>query len=224
VRVIIDDDTWYDYLKLFAKFVSDIGYKGLLILLDEVIHLYKINHTASRQSNYDKLLAMFNDAMQGKAEHLGILIGGTPQFLEDSRRGLHSDEAWRTRLAKSRFLKEGLQDTSAPVVQLEPLTSEELSKLLQRLAEVHAIHYNSKKALSAREVEEFKKEVADRLGADKLSTPREVVRDFISVLNILQQNPQITLKELIRGSNFQPNRVHKNSDVDENSEFAEFTL
>ena len=224
VRVIIDDDTWYEYIKLFAKFVSDIGYKGLLILLDEAVHLYKITHAASRQSNYDKLLAMFNDAMQGKAEHLGILVGGTPQFLEDSRRGLHSDEAWRTRLAKSRFLKDGLQDTAAPVIQLEPLTPEELSKLLQRLAEVHAIHYNSKKALSARELEEFKQEIVNRLGAEKLSTPREVVRDLISVLNILQQNTQITFKELIHGSNFQPTRAGKNSDVDEKNEFAEFTL
>lgn len=224
VRVIIDDDTWYDYIKLFAHFVADIGYKGLVVLLDEAIHLYKITHAVSRQSNYDKLLAMFNDAMQGKAEHLSILVGGTPQFLEDSRRGLHSDEAWRTRLAKSRFLKEGLQDTSAPVIQLEPLTSEELSKLLQRLVEVHAVHYNSKKALSVREIGEFKQEVTNRLGADKLSTPREVVRDFISILNILQQNPQITFKELIHGSTFQPTRVDKNPEEDGNSEFAEFTL
>lgn len=224
VRVIIDDDTWYDYIKLLARFVADIGYKGLLVLLDEAIHLYKITHTASRQSNYDKLLAMFNDAMQGKAEHLGILIGGTPQFLEDSRRGLHSDEAWRTRLAKSRFLNNGLQDTSAPVIQLEPLLSEELSQLLGRLAAVHAVHYNSKKSVSGREIEEFKQEAVNRLGADKLSTPREVVRDFISVLNILQQNPQITFKELIHGSNFQPTHADKNPGIDENSEFAEFSL
>jgi hypothetical protein len=224
VRVIIDDDTWYDYIKLFAKFVSDIGYKGLLILLDEAVHLYKITHATSRQSNYDKLLAMFNDTMQGKAEHLGILVGGTPQFLEDSRRGLHSDEAWRTRLAKSRFLKDGFQDASAPVIGLETLTPEEISKLLQRLAEVHAVHYNSKKALSTREIEEFKQEIVNRLGADKLLSPREVVRDLISVLNILQQNPQLTFKELIHGSNFQPTRAGKNPDVDENNEFAEFTL
>ncbi len=224
VRVIIDDDTWYDYIKLFAKFVSDIGYKGFLILLDEAIHLYKITHAASRQSNYDKLLSMFNDAMQGKAEYLGILVGGTPQFLEDSRRGLHSDEAWRTRLAKSRFLKEGLKDTSAPVIQLEPLTPEELSKLLQRLAEVHAVHYNSKPILSAGELKEFKQEIVSRLGAEKLSTPREIVRDFISVLNILLQNPQITFKELIHSSTFQPNAVGKRSNGDENNEFAEFTL
>jgi hypothetical protein len=167
---------------------------------------------------------MFNDAMQGKAEYLSILVGGTPQFLEDSRRGLHSDEAWRTRLAKSRFLKEGLKDTSAPVIQLEPLTPEELSKLLQRLAEVHAVHYNSKPILSAGELKEFKQEIVSRLGAEKLSTPREIVRDFISVLNILLQNPQITFKELIHSSTFQPNAVGKRSNGDENNEFAEFTL
>ncbi len=224
VRVIIDDDTWYDYIKLFAKFVTDIGYKGLLVLLDEAVHLYKITHAASRQSNYDKLLAIFNDAMQGKAEHLGIIIGGTPQFLEDSRRGLHSDEAWRTRLAKSRFHKDGLQDTSAPVIQLEPLTPEELSKLLQQLTEVHATHYKSKKALSTAQIEEFKQEVVNRLGADKLSTPREVVRDFISILNILQQNPQVSFKELIKGTNFQPTAAGKSSAGAGNDEFAEFTL
>ena len=95
---------------------------------------------------------------------------------------------------------------------------------MQRLAEVHAIHYNYKKPLSAREIDEFKQEVANRLGAEKLSTPREVVRDFISVLNILQQNPQITFKELIKGSSFQPTCEGKSSDGDENNEFAEFTL
>jgi hypothetical protein len=224
VRVIIDDDTWYDYIKLFARFAADIGYKGLVILLDEAVHLYKITHAVSRQSNYDKLLAMFNDAMQGKAEHLGIIVGGTPEFLEHPRRGLHSEEAWRTRLAKSRFVKEGIQDTSAPAIQLAALTSEEISQLLQRLTELHAIHYKSKKLLSARELEAFKQEVSSRLGADKLLTPREVVRDLISVLNILQQNPQVSFKELIQGSEFQPTIAGSNSDGDGDSEFAEFTL
>ncbi|MGQ4647268.1 BREX system ATP-binding domain-containing protein [Lyngbya aestuarii] len=225
VRVIIDDETWYDYIKLFARFVADIGYKGLLILLDEAVHLYKITHTGSRQGNYDKLLAIFNDTMQGKAEHLGIIIGGTPQFLEDSRRGLQSEAAWQTRLAKSRFLNNsGYEDTTSPVIELESLTTEELSQLLGRLAQVHGIHYKYKKTLSVKELAEFKQVLASRLGAEKLLTPREVVRDLISVLNILQQNPQVTFKELIYNSNFHSSSGQTNSDKDENSEFAEFTL
>lgn len=224
VRVIIDDDSWYDYIKLFAKFVFDIGYKGLLVLLDEAVHLYQISNTVSRQNNYDKLLTLFNDSMQGRAEYLGILMGGTPQFLEDSRRGLYSYEALRTRLAPGRTAMNGLQDTAAPVIRLETLIPEDISQLLQRLADVHAVHYKYKKTLTAAQLKEFMGDVVNRLGAKDLLTPREVVRDFISILNILQQNPQVTFKEVVQSSTFQPTRAGKNSDVDENSEFAEFTL
>ncbi|MGB3694297.1 MAG: ATP-binding protein [Spirulinaceae cyanobacterium] len=223
VKVIIDDDTWYDYIKLFAQFCFDIGYKGLIVLLDETVHLYKIAHTRSRQSNYDKLLAIFNDVMQGKAEHLSIVIGGTPTFIEDTRRGLYSDEAWRTRLAKSRFVKEGLQDNSAPVINLEALNSEELDQLLQRLASVHSIHYKYKKSITKTQIQEFKQAVTQRLGAEKLSTPREVVRDFISVLNILQQNPQLSFQELIHSSEFQQAQSNAKN-TNSSGDFAEFTL
>ena len=224
VRVIIDDDSWYDYIKLFAKFVADIGYKGLFILIDEAVHLYKITHTVSRQNNYDKLLALFNDSMQGRAENLGILMGGTPDFLEDSRRGLYSYEALRTRLVPGRAVMTGFQDTSAPVIRLETLTTENILELLQRLAEVHAVHYKYKKTLTTAQLQDFMNELVNRLGAKDLLTPREVVRDFIESLNILQQNPQLTFKQLIQSSSFQPTRTEKNPDVDENSEFAEFTL
>ncbi|MCW6035162.1 ATP-binding protein [Spirulina subsalsa FACHB-351] len=221
VRVIIDDETWYDYLKLWAKFASDIGYKGLIILLDEAIHLYKISHSRSRQGNYDRLLAMFNDTMQGKAEYLGVIVGGTPQLIEDKRRGLYSDEAWRTRLAKSRFHQDGLQDYSGPVIELEPLTSEQLSQLLQRLIEVHAQHFKYQSPLSTAEIEDFKQEVTNRLGADKLFTPRELVRDFMSLLNILQQNPQVNFRDFIHSPEFKLEAVEMNHHSDE---FAEFTL
>ncbi len=211
VRVIIDDDSWYDYIKLFAKFVSDIGYKGLLVLIDEAVHLYKITHTLSRQKNYDKILAMFNDTMQGRAEYLGIFIGGTPEFLEDRRRGLYSDEALRSRLAISRSVKSEVQDTSAPVVRVETLTYEEITKLLQRLTEVHAVHYQYEKTLTKSELKEFLQEVTNRLGSEKLLTPREVVRDFLTVLNILQQNPEMTFSQLINGSGFKPTNLGQNS-------------
>ena len=222
-RDIIDDDSWYDYIKLFAKFVSDIGYTGFLVLLDEAVHLYKINHTMSRQDNYDKLLAMFNDTMQGKAEYLGIYIGGTPTFLEDPRRGLFNDQAWQRRTAKSRFTK-GFQDTSGPVIQLETLTESEILMLLQRLADVHAIHYGYEKTITNNQFNDFVQEVVNRLGANVLLTPGEIIRDFISVLNILQQNPEISFEQLIHSSSLPLSAADKNFDMDENSEVAEFTL
>ena len=222
VRDIIEDDSWYDYIKILAKFVADIGYKGLIILLDEAVHLYKISHTISRQNNYDKLLAIFNDIMQGKAEHLGIYIGGTPNFLEDSKRGLFNDLAWKRRTTKSRFTK-GFQDTSSPVFQLEALTESEILLLFQRLTDVHAVHYSTQKTLTNDELKMFMQEVIKRLGANALLTPGEIVRDFVSVLNILQQNKDLTISKLLHSSGFSLNTNNKSNNVD-NSEFAEFTL
>ena len=223
VRVIIDDETWYDYIKLFAKFAADIGYKGFLVLCDEAVHLWKITHAVSRQNNYDKLLAMFNDTMQGKAENLGIIVGGTPKFLEDPKRGLFNDPAWQRRTAKSRFVQAGFQDTSSPVIQLESLTQPEILLLLQRLADVHATHYGSEKKLTQQEFEEFLQEIVNRLGAETLLTPGEIVRDFLSVMNILQQNPEMSLSQLIHGAGL-PLSSTKKTQVDEDGEIAEFTL
>ncbi len=223
VRDIIDDDSWYDYVKLFAKFVSDIGYKGLIVIFDEAVHLYKINHSVSRQHNYDKLLAMFNDTMQGRAEHLGICVGGTPRFLEDPKRGLFNDRAWQRRTAKSRFSKD-LIDTSGPVIQLEALTSLEIFSLLQRLADVHAAHFGYEQTVTDHQFNEFVQEVENRLGAEALLTPGEIVRDFISILNILQQNPSTSFNELLHGANFSLTAMTKNDGRDGNSEVAEFTV
>lgn len=224
VHVIIDDDGWYDYLKLMARFVADIGYKGLLVLLDEAVYLYKITHSVSRQNNYEKLLAMFNDTMQGKAERLGILVAGTPQFIEDPHRGLFSYEALRTRLAESRFAVAGLRDMSGPLIRLQTLTPEEIFVLLDRLADIHTTHYGYAKQLKPEELKDFMQVMTDRLGADALQTPREVIRDFISVLNILRQNPQASFAQLVHGNKFKPTRPGKDPEVDEAGKYSEFKV
>ncbi|GAA6624170.1 ATP-binding protein [Scytonema sp. NUACC26] len=227
VRVIIDDETWYDYLKLLAKFVAEIGYKGLVVLLDEAVYLYKIPTTVTREKNYNRLLGMFNDTMQCKAEHLGILIGGTTRFLEDPNRGLFSDSAWRRRTKESRFvLQAGVQEFLGPVLRLNPLVEEEILMLLQRLAEIHASNYGYQQTLTNRDLKEFVQEIVSRLGAEALLTPGEIVRDFISVANVLYQNPSLTFKKLIHGNDFKPTSVKKNVDinVDEDDDVAEISL
>ncbi|MFK0733831.1 MAG: ATP-binding protein [Gloeotrichia echinulata DVL01] len=224
VRVIIDDDSWYDYIKLLAKFVAEIGYKGLLILVDEAVNLYQISTTVTREKNYNRLLTMFNDTMQCKAEHLGIIIGGTTKFLEDPNRGLFADQAWRRRTKESRFVAQnGVQEYLGPVIRLNPLSQEEILTLLQRLTEIHAVNFGYEKALTNRELQEFVQEIVNRLGAEALLTPGEIVRDFISVLNILLQNPKISFSQLIHGTNFKPTAVGKVVGVDDD-DAAEFNL
>lgn len=223
VKVMIDDETWYDYIKLWAKFVSDLGYKGLIIFVDEAIHLYKISHHLSRKNNYDKLLAMFNDAIQGKAENLGIIVGATPEFMEDKKRGLFEDEAWRSRLISSSLISSKIKDLSAPMIKLEPLNEVELLQLLQQLVKLHQLHHQTEKSLSDQEIEQFKNIIINRLGAKQLATPREIVREFIYCLNILTQNPELSFAELIKETQININSADQ-PEARIQADFAEFTL
>lgn len=223
IRVIIDDDSWYDYIKLIARFAADIDYKGLIVILDEVVHLSKIPTAIARQNNYDKLLAMFNDAMQGKVSHLGTLIGGTPQFLEDPRRGLYSDPAWQRRTAQSRVVQSDAIDTSSPVIYLEPLSESELQSLLQRIAIVFCTHYEMKKQVTSSEIANFINAVrGGKIGTETRLTPGEIIRDFMTALNVLQQNPQLQFNELINTQQYQAATIKTSQTTDD--EFAEFTL
>jgi len=189
VRSLIADDNWFDYIKLLSAFVSILGYKGLIVLFDEGANLYKISNTVSRNNNYEKLLGMFNDTMQGKVSSLGLYMCGTSQFVEDTRRGLFSYEALRTRLAAGRFLKDGMKDMQSPLIYLEKLTHEELYVLLQRVMQLHSVHYGYGTHLTDAELVGFMQIVVNRLGADELLTPREVLRDFTGILNYIHQNP-----------------------------------
>ena len=197
VRVIIGDDDWYDYIKLMAQFMAQIGYKGLVVLIDEAVNLYKISHSVSRNNNYEKLLTMFNDTMQGKAEHLYIVMGGTPLFVEDTRRGLFSYEALATRLAASRFKQKGLKDVSGPVIRLEMLGHDELFVMLRRLLAVYIAQHKHDPQLPDEALQHFLQVVLNRLGADEMLTPREVVRDFVHVLSLLRQNPDKDFADLV---------------------------
>ncbi|MEJ7812239.1 MAG: ATP-binding protein [Gemmatimonadaceae bacterium] len=205
VRVMIDDDTWYDYVKLLAGFVTAIGYRGLVVLIDEAVNLYKISHTQARVGNYEKFLTVLNDCLQGKAQHLGVVIGATPQMVEDPRRGLFSYDALRTRLQESRYAQAaGLRDVSGTVVRLEPLSFEEIFVLLQRLRHLHAQFYAYPERVTDDQIVGFMQETLSRLGAQRFTTPREIIRDFVAVLNLIQQNPGLDFDQLVHGSQYRP--------------------
>ncbi|MGI6230353.1 MAG: ATP-binding protein [Tractidigestivibacter sp.] len=199
VNICIGDDDWYDYLKLFATFLRGAGYQGLIVLIDELVNLYKIPNAVSRQYNYEKILSMYNDTLQGKAHYLGIIMSGTPQAIEDRRRGLYSYEALRSRLAQGRFSQDGLVDMLAPVIRLQPLTHEELLVLVEKLADIHAGLFGYERRITQDELVAFLEAELNRVGADTHLTPREVIRDFIEMLDILAQNPNVSVAELLSG-------------------------
>ena len=197
VNIVIGDDDWYDYIKLFASFLKGAGYAGLVVLVDELVNLYKIPNAVARQYNYEKILTMYNDTLQGRASYLGIIMSGTPQCVEDRRRGLYSYEALRSRLAQGRFASEGHVDMLAPVIQLQPLTPEELLVLVEKLADIHAGFFGYERVLREEDLVAFLQVELARVGADSHITPREIIRDFVELLDILYQNPTLTLEELV---------------------------
>ncbi|MDO4437346.1 MAG: ATP-binding protein [Coriobacteriaceae bacterium] len=197
ITSIIDDDSWYDYVKLFARFLTGAGYKALLVLIDELVNLYKIPNAITRQYNYEKILTMYNDTLQGKAHNLGIIMGGTPTSIEDRRRGVFSYEALRSRLTQGRFAREGMRDMLAPIIRLQPLTYEELLILIEKLGQIHAGYFGYESAIAEADLVDFLKIEFGRVGADTHLTPREVIRDFIELLDIMCQNPGTTLKSLL---------------------------
>ena len=202
VNVCIADDSWYDYLKLLAEFLTGAGYKGLVVMIDELVNLYKIPNSVTRQNNYEKILTMYNDTLQGKARHLGIIMGGTPQSIEDRRRGVYSYEALRSRLTQGRFAGEGLSDMLAPVIRLNPLTYEELLVLIEKLAEIHAGYFEYERSLSEDDLISFLQIEFGRVGSDSHLTPREVIRDFIELLDIVYQNPSVSISTLLDSEDF----------------------
>lgn len=199
IGTIIDDDSWYDYVKLFARFLTGAGYRGMLVLIDELVNLYKIPNAITRQYNYEKILQMYNDTLQGKAQYLGIIMGGTPTSIEDRRRGVFSYEALRSRLTQGRFAREGMRDMLAPIIRLQPLTYEELLVLIEKLAQIHAGYFGYESNLDEGDLVNFLKIEFGRVGADTHLTPREVIRDFIELLDIMCQNPDVALKDLLNG-------------------------
>lgn len=223
VDIIISDSDWYEYLKLFATFFRQAGYAGLMIMIDELVNIYKIPNAISRQYNYEKILTMYNDTLQGKAKYLGIIMCGTPQAIEDRRRGVYSYEALRSRLATGKFAQAGACDMYAPVIKLEPLTAEEMLVLTEKLADMHAGLYGYERTITDDDLAQFIKIEYARVGADTNITPREIIRDFIELLDIVWQNPQTDIQTLLNSDQFSYAKSEAVSDNQE-KDYTEFQI
>ena len=219
VSTVIDDNNWYNFIKLFAALCVKLGYCGLILFIDECVNLYKIPNRISRESNYEKILTIFNDTLQGKASNLGVIFGGTPQFLEDTRRGLFSYDALKSRLADSKYSELGYQNLSAPGIRLRRLSDNELLALVKRLTKLYAQREGAQTLpLTDAQIETFMNHALSRAGAEELITPREIIRDFLTLLNILRDNPAAVFENLVKDVTF--SKTEKTEVDDVNSSFS----
>ncbi|MGN1392565.1 MAG: ATP-binding protein [Succinivibrionaceae bacterium] len=202
VRTIIDDASVYDFYKLLSSFVQAAGYKGLIICMDEMVNLYKIYNIRSREANYEQILRIINDCLQGTVSGLGFIMGGTPDFLEDPRKGLFSYEALRSRLAPNSFAKTvGINDLSGPVMYLNNLTPEELYVLLDNLRKVFAYYDESKYLVPDEALPQFLYHCSKIIGESYFKTPRNTIKAFVDFLSILEQNQEIRWQDLLKDIN-----------------------
>lgn len=197
----------------------------MLVLIDELVNIYKIPNSITRQYNYEKILTMYNDTLQGKARYLGIILCGTPQCIEDTRRGVYSYEALRSRLTEGRFASEDTRDLLAPVIKLSPLTNEEMLILVEKLAAIHAQLFEYEQRLTQRDLITFIQIEYSRVGADSHITPREIIRDFIELMDLLYQNPTLDVAALMGSDEFSYAKTPlEEQAADDLGEFAEFEL
>ncbi|MDH5033986.1 ATP-binding protein [Chryseobacterium cucumeris] len=196
VREIINDQNFYDMLKNFCKLFVSMGYSGFMINLDEAINLYKISTSVMREKNYEKILTIYNDCFQGKVSNLFINFAGTKEFLENERRGLFSYQALKSRLQTNKFETLEMRDFAQPVIKLTPLDHNEIFVLLKKLKLIFDFNYKTEISISDEEISAFMEEMFNKPGASEFLTPREVIRDFLNILNIIRQNPDVDKKQL----------------------------
>lgn len=218
VRSIIEDDQVYDGIKLLGRFVRLAGYGGLLICLDELVNLYKLPHATARNTNYEQILRILNDTLQGNSEGLGFVFGGTPETLLDSRRGLYSYQALQSRLSENMFAaQQGLQDFGGPVVRLANLSPEDLYIMLTKLRHVHASGDPARYVLPDEALPAFLAHCNQRIGSAYFQTPRNTVRAFLDVMSVLDQHPELEWQSLIERVEL-AEEVNTEADIDEESE------
>lgn len=227
VRSIVDDSEVYDQLKLMARFVRLAGFSGLLVGLDELVNLYKLANTQARNANYEQILRILNDSLQGTAVGLGFVLGGTPEFLLDTRRGLYSYPALQSRLAQNTFASDGLVDFSGPVVRLSSLTPEDFYVLLQKIRFVYAFGEVDKFLVPDQGIFSFMEHCSKRIGDTYFRTPRTTITAFINMLAVLEQNPGAAWQDLLGGIEVAADTggvADQQVDADDSDEFASFKM
>ncbi len=214
INTLIDDSNWYEIVKLWARTFVLLGYRGLVVFLDEAVVLYKLQSKVSRTNNYERLLTMFNDIMQGKSQYLSMYVCGTPEFIQDSNRGLYSYEALKSRLVSGRY-ETGYDNYLGPVINLRPLSNEEVFVLLKTIRDLHEQRYGYESGITDGNLELYLKKVLSGSVSSSLVTPREITRDLISLLDTLHQNPQATFSGLVEGRTVSPDRDPDNDIIED---------
>lgn len=223
VRTIIDDENVYDTLKSLACLVKVAGYAGLVVMFDEMANIYKLQNSQARKQNYEQILDIVNDSLQGTTSGIGFVMCGTPEFLLDTRRGLFSYEALQSRLAENTFANGSLVDLSGPVIRLQSLTPEDMLVLLGNIRMVFASGDPSKYLIPDEALTGFMDHCDRKIGEAYFRTPRSTVKAFVHMLSVLEQNPGTRWEDLLDRIPIAPDASEVSADADASGDGDELT-
>ena len=213
LNATVQDENWFDYIILWAQFFVLAGYKGFIVLIDELAYICNTANGITRQNNYEKILMMYNSALQGKAEYLGVIMGGIPKSIYDKKRGLFSYEAMRSRLSTGSYQDPSIINMMTPIIKVLPLTKEEMYVLLEKIADIHSQLYEYKKIITQDELLDFVK-LAYLKRETSFITPRTMIRDFIQILDVKKQNPDTGIRAILAAYKFAVDEETMYEDVD----------
>lgn len=214
INATVQDDNWFDYIILWAQFFVLAGYKGFIVLIDELAYICNTANGITRQNNYEKILMMYNSALQGKAEYLGVIMGGIPKSIYDKKRGIFSYEAMRSRLSTGTYQDPSIINMMTPIIKVLPLTKEEMYVLLEKLADIHSQLYDYNKIITEDEMLDFVK-LAYLKRETSFITPRTMIRDFIQILDVKKQNPDKGIRDILAAYKFAVDEETSYEDTDE---------
>lgn len=213
INATVQDENWFDYVILWAQFFVLAGYKGFIVLIDEMVNIYKAASKVTRQNNYEKMLLMYNSCLQGKAENLGIIMGGIPMSIYDKNRGVFSYEAMRSRLSTGVYQDPSIINMMTPIIKVLPLTKEEMYVLLEKLASIHSELYEYEMVITEDEMMDFVK-LAYLKRETSFITPRTMIRDFIQILDVKKQNPDKGVRDILAAYKFAVDEEQTYEDIE----------
>ncbi|HCH32411.1 MAG TPA: ATP-binding protein [Oceanospirillaceae bacterium] len=197
VRSIIDYRNFFSGLKMLCQFVRMAGYPGLLICLDEMVALHELSHKQARINNFNEILNIVNDCLQGQVQGMGFVFLGTPEFVYDDKKGLFSMPALKSRLAPNVMAKNGLKDVSGPVIELQPLQEMEMDDLLHKLRDLQAYGNAKDYLIDDMELWALLLQCRTVYGDQYFLNPRLAIKTMLDLLAVSEQNPQADVAQLI---------------------------
>jgi hypothetical protein len=199
VRGYLEANQVFPRIRALLELIKGSRYKGLLIIVDELELIRKFPHARQREQALEILRLLIDESGRNSFPGCLLIFTGTDTFFEDDRAGIRSYEALAERVSTLTAL-EGVNSVRQPVISLQGLDQSKLLAVIRRIRDIHGIAYNWD-VIKKFPDDTLQKLVQDwtAFGEESVNRkPRPIIREFIHILDLCEENPNISQEEFIR--------------------------